>query len=163
MVSPSPIPAREEGWLELRGTDWDKKVRTRLFTDALFTPQVSANPPDSIPLTFMDSLGVSVDVDGHRIRNSMLSIEFDPDASDSSRQSVLDSIGAVAVGGMRSVDGGAYFVWVPSATTLDALYSVREFLLTKPIVWAASMFNLDQPETEAYLLPSEGNAYRRNR
>ncbi|MFN8580055.1 MAG: hypothetical protein U0163_03640 [Gemmatimonadaceae bacterium] len=122
VLMPGATSARR--WLELRGTNWDKKVRAKLFSEARYTDAVSVEPPDTASQSLMDSLGIVLDQDGKRVRSQLVAVDFDPTATQAQRQTAIDLVGGVIIGGDRWLPSdGTYYVRIPWATSYAAISS----------------------------------------
>lgn len=101
-----------------------------------------AVPPDTVPAWVYDSANFVVDTaySAVPIQRNVLAVFFLPAASTSARQSLIDSLGGVVVGGDRmSASDGDYYVQFPSVRSIAQLVAIRNRLRTSAWVDEANL------------------------
>ena len=131
-------------WLELQGTDWNRTVKIKLFTTARYD-SVPATPPDSIPAWMRDTANyVLADNSPSSIKflKNALRVAFKPGTPQAKRQSAIDAIGGVVVGGLRMGSDGVYYVQVNAQGSTRTVVGLVDILAAMPQVFSASEIGL---------------------
>ena len=69
----------------------------------------------------------------------VIMVAFDSNATQAERQAALDSVGGIVVGGVRlDASYGFYYIYVPSASTAQALLAAMDILDRQPKVTIAA-------------------------
>jgi len=135
----APNATSKRRWIEFRGTDWDKKVRLKLFTAGRYGTPVPATPPDT--------MATWIGVDSNLVRNrpgfpasfsrNVVLIQFSASATQADKQSAVDAIDGDVIGA-ESVPGtgGLYAVRVPSSLLGDGVFAAMTALPVSAVVLA---------------------------
>ena len=115
----------------------EAKLTFGLDATTVIVNPVPAVPPDSTPAWFQnDSSYLN---NGLGALKRVVVVRFDPTATQAERQAAVDSVGGTVIGGTKLVtNDGFYLVYVNSATTEDALFSVIATLERQPKVHMAA-------------------------
>jgi hypothetical protein len=154
--------ARSTGrWIEFGGTTWAPRVRIKVVFWVQAGQAVPAVPPDSIPTGLFGPANIvldSITMGGPILRN-VLSVEFLDGATQAQRQAIVDSVGGVVIGGVRtSATTGSYYVQVPGVVTLASLYQVvSRFRASSYVDDANVLLALRVPDD--YLRPVDGQGW----
>lgn len=146
-------------WLELRGTDWHRVVKIKLFTTARYPDALPAAPPDSVPQWIIADTNYTSAAAGWesvRIAKNALLVFFKATATQSERQAIVDSVGAIAVGGFSFGSiGGEYVLQVASSWDAShVLSAIARFSASNAVAYAVPLsgFGVHQE----YRYPDDG-------
>ncbi|MGQ0766571.1 MAG: S8 family peptidase [Gemmatimonadota bacterium] len=145
-------------WIEFGGTTWAPRVRIKIqLFGAELSQLVPAVPPDSTPsIVYLPSETVSLPTHMKFVRD-LLVIQFSSAATQAQKQSLIDSLGGIVVGGIRgSIEGGGYYyVRLPQDATHARLGAAELNLRSHPAVRRANRYyRVDVVPN--YLFPADG-------
>ncbi|MGH7709951.1 MAG: S8 family peptidase [Gemmatimonadaceae bacterium] len=150
-------------WLEFRSTDWHNAIRISLSASAVEpNPNIVAEfPPDSVPKALMDSLGSILMPSGRPAIPDLLGVRFVIGATQAQRQTAIDAVRGLVVGGWRSPseNDGTYYVLVPAQRSDSLLLVAAETLLSLPQVSTAEVLYRIPPDETAYRRPNDGAGF----
>ena len=157
------------GWQSFRGNVDNLVIKVAGATtiydfELVAVAPVPAQPPDSVPALIEDpSQYVEVDpVSGISVHRSVLSLKFQDSVSQSTRSSIIASIGGRVVGGEPDPEDGdgPYYVQVADDPTGEAILGTAASLAQQPTVAAAyGLLHLPAEKSLGYRRPRDGSGW----
>ena len=137
-------------WIELRAQRGAHVFQVELWAGAqqAIAP-VPAVAPETIPVAFLDSLGVLVGATGTYIKD-MIFVGFRPGTPQVTRQTVIDAVGGTVVGGYRAFDSDGFYYVHLGGGTLDAIWDALDKVRSFPDVDAAGPLEVTQKSIDFY-------------
>jgi len=147
-------------WVALRAQKGAHVFQVELWAAAQqASAPVPEVAPDTIPLAYMDSLGVLVVQSGKYIKD-MIIIGFHLGTSPAARQTVIDAVNGTVVGGYRAFGADGFCYVHIEGGTLDAIWDALDKVRAFPEVVSCGPVEVSQKSLEAYRSPVDGAGWK---